>query len=324
MSSNLVRQAVGVSASALLALSIIGPAAVSASTPVWDMTVTAVPPKVSPGAVAAYDVTVFNNGKSNISKLFLTDDLKGITPAFASAPCTKSALPGAGTLNCSLGALNAHSSRTVRIAYATSGSGSFAVNFEATTSGVVYSNSTSHGDILGPKTGTTTLSTDPGFAGGFVLYTSPISTTGGTQQTTINPPTSNIGVTIDQSAADNQCATGTVIGQLASTSVAGGTIFATPFLTTLTIDASGLPDEFQATQFFVCHKYDGASLGTLMTLCPSAPPITGPGIACYWPTFVGQIGDDDTIFNLALDADDFTTLLIDVWDFQNGGLRGAY
>jgi hypothetical protein len=140
----------------------------SAAPPNWTMTVTTLPDAVSPGAPAGYQVVITNSGPSNISQLYLVNDVAA-TPAYLTT--TQGTCP-AGPLSCSFGALNAGSSVTVVVGYTTPGSGSsFNVTFEGNTTGSTFTDvkGRSHGDLLlsNPVITSTALNGNKNFAGFF-------------------------------------------------------------------------------------------------------------------------------------------------------------
>ena len=148
---------------------------VTAAPPNWDMTVTRLPEAVTPGAAAGFEVTITNNGPSNISALYLTDN-KGETPVYLSSErdgaCGPTA-PPSGRLFCSFGALTAGDSVTIVVAYATPTSGSsYAITFQANTTGATFSDTKgrSHGDTLTLPV-STALSNNKNFAGIFSTAT---------------------------------------------------------------------------------------------------------------------------------------------------------
>ena len=152
---------------------------VTAAPPNWDMTVTPLPAAVTPGAAAGFEVTITNNGPSNISQLFLNDN-KGDTPVYltSSRPGTCNELGVlSGRLFCSFGALTdteGENSVTVVVAYATPTSGaSYAIKFQANTSGATFSDGPkgkSHGDTL-ERSANTALDNNKNFAGLFSTAT---------------------------------------------------------------------------------------------------------------------------------------------------------
>jgi hypothetical protein len=142
----------------------------TASPPNWVMTVDKLPATVSPGAPAGYQVTITNNGPSNISALFLVDNIGG-TPVYLTT--TQGACNSSGPLFCSFGALNDGQSVTVIVAFDTPTSGSsFAVTFQANTNGSTFSDvkGRSHGDLL-TQAVSTALNNGKNFAGFFSTLT---------------------------------------------------------------------------------------------------------------------------------------------------------
>lgn len=303
---------------ALLIGFLIAPAVSLAKTPGWTMSVTAIPTVVSPGSYAAYRVTITNGGKSNIAKIYLTDS-RTETP-FSVTPST--GCKASGQLNCSLGSLGSGKSVTRVIVYATPSTGtSFPVTFEANTSGVSFSDGgTSHGDAL--KTDVSTALNGSGnFAGGYVVDAGASFTTGGgdAQQTTVNAPKTGIGVTITEGGDGNPCGTNT-IGQFTTLNVDDGNTLPI-FLTTMTIPTNTVPDELELSQVKLCHKYDSGAAVLLPRCAADVAPTNG--VACFWPKFAGPYHPDHEHHG-ETDADDWTWLVLDMWDVQNGNLRGGY
>jgi hypothetical protein len=147
-----------------------------AAPPHWVMDVVPLPDAVTPGADAGYQVTITNNGPSNVSALYLVAKASTLpvpvypvyvndTGPFGRDACTE---PGAA-LNCSFGALVAGDHVTVIVGYATSGTGSFDPGFEANTTGVAFTDpKRSHGDVLVDLDFTgTVLNGNKNFGGGF-------------------------------------------------------------------------------------------------------------------------------------------------------------
>jgi Domain of unknown function DUF11 len=329
----------------MLIAMLLAPTATLASTPGWQMTVTTNPAassstdsshvtvQVSKGNYFQASVTIKNSGKSNIAKLYLEDDgALGLYSATASRGTCRTTSP----LYCDLGALSKGASVTVSVVYSTPADGSVTgTMIFANTSGVSYSDGgSSHGDAL--MGGITVGYAGTGAAGGYVIDANqPIGTSGGNQQTTILPPTNNIGVTIQQQGATGNTACGTSgFGDLAVTNVGGGATFS-PFKTTLTYSTSLMNGETELSQVSVCHTYDAGHTPAFRSITQACNSSTAPTNApCINARFEGQTGNDDRhLVRISwwqwvwvqgpLDADDFTTLIIDVWDTTNGGLRGA-
>lgn len=318
---------------ALLLSALLIPAATFAKVPGWTMQVVATPADspcasgigfcatVSPSAAVRFKVTITNNGKSNISKLYLTDTMVGAPLSVVpSTGCNPS-----GELFCSLGALGSGMSVSRTIIYRMpSGAGSLDFRFEANTSGATSSDGgTSHGDTL-KSSGHLVLDGSADYNGGFLLDSSDLGTGGaGGQSTTLTPPVSGIGVTIREvSGTDNPCGSGTPVGQLVLLNVSDGTIYSTPFKTVLTIDTSGLPDELELSQVKLCHKYDNGS-AVFLPQCSGGDVAPSNNVACFFPKFAGTHHPDHEPHGIA-DADDWSQLVLDMWDFQNGSIRGGF
>jgi len=194
----------------LAALSLIAglsaPAGVLASPPAgWGVTVTPLPPGVTPGNVAGYRVTITNAGPSTLSQLFLTTSTTNnpATVFVSGAGCD-----AAGTeLFCSLPAVKKGKSVSVIVAYNTPLIGdTFAITFEVNTSGATDSDGggTSHGDTIF-ATGTTTLrqtdNDDLNFYGAFALEqaavgNNQVQNAANPQTTLVNLPAGSIAVTV--------------------------------------------------------------------------------------------------------------------------------
>jgi len=192
----------------LLAVSVLGGSA-SAATPNWDMEpVVLLPSSVTPGEAAGYKVTIRNDGPSNIAQLFLVaylgdTDSPAPTPVYTKVAPKGSCPNTGGSLYCTLGSLKAGKSVTVTVAFTTPTEGAtFSIRFVANTTGATSSDGgTSHGDTI-DETGTTTLTSDPDFAGRFVLGNNLTVANGlalgadNHQSTTVYAPASIIPVTV--------------------------------------------------------------------------------------------------------------------------------
>lgn len=327
------RSGVALLASLLLGALLV-PAVSLANTPGWQMSVVATPADapcgtgidfcntVNPSAYVRFVVTVSNAGKSTISKAFLTDTLPGapysVTPTTG---CNSS-----GQLLCSLGALKPGKSATRTIIYQMpSTAGSLDFRFEVNTAGVSGSDGgTSHGDTL-KKNGHLVLDGSADYVGGYILTNGDLATGGtGGQSTTLTPPVSGIGVTIREvSGTTNPCSSGTPVGQLVLLNVSDGTTYVTPFKTALTIATSGLPDELTLGQVKLCHKYDNGTATFLPPCTADVAPTNGQ--ACFFAKWGGPaIVEHESHEVAGGDADDWTNLIIDMWDFQNGSIRGGF
>jgi hypothetical protein len=333
------RSGVALLASLLLGM-LLAPAASLATTPGWTMSIAATPhdspcttgidfcATVNPSAYVKFVVTVANKqtSKSTISKVYLTDTYPA-TP-FSVTPST--GCNASGELLCSLGALKPGASATREIIYQMpADAGVLDFHFEANTAGVSGSDGgTSHGDTL-QKFGHIVLDGSTDYNGGYILTGGDLSTgADGGQSTTLTPPSANIGVTIRESTGNaNPCSTGSVMGQLVDLNVADGTVYTTPFKTVLTVATSGLPSELVLSQVKLCHLYNsGPKNGTaeLLPLCASDSAPTNDQ-ECFFAKWGGPaIVEHEAHEAAGGDADDWTSLIIDIWDFQNGSIRGGF
>jgi len=144
------------------------------------VTATAVPGSVTPGNDVAIDVRFFNSpSPSNISQLYLSAatpfgwTLVGVESQSQGDPCDDST----GTVVCSLGAVNAGATATVRVVYTTPSTVTGTVNlnwFLFNTTGVAGDRKgNSHGDNY-VTTGTVTLDPSSDFAGAYTSTDSQI------------------------------------------------------------------------------------------------------------------------------------------------------
>lgn len=312
---------------ALLGVMLLGVGGTTAATPGWSAAASSIPGTVSPGSYALYRVTVTNGGSSNISQLFLTSDQAAVP--FSATPSAGSCTANVA-LSCSLGALASGATDTILVVYKTpSNRSSLDIDFQFNTSGSTGSDQkhhkpTSHGDTLHDPV-STALDGSANFAGGYVVFggTSFSTATGDIQQTTVNSPTTGIPVTITESTGTgtSECGSGSPIGQLVTLNVADGADTNGEFLTTLTIKTSAIDDEAVLSDVSFCHRYGDDAVGTLLTRCETdSAPASG---ACFFPKWSGTVTEHGPeAHNDADDADNHLFLVIDVWDVQNGSLRG--
>lgn len=203
------------------------------------VTATAVPGSVTPGANVAIDVRFFNSpSTSNISQLFLNAAAPpdgwiflGVESQSQGDPCVEST----ATFSCSLGAVPAGTTATVRAVYTTpsTASGTVSLNwFLFNTTGVAGDRKgNSHGDNY-PTTGNVTLDPDSDFAGAYTSTDSQIVADNpvlhvrrNPQSTSVTSPDPLIGVMVGElpgNAAICPAAASTCFGQWSFISVNGG------------------------------------------------------------------------------------------------------
>lgn len=260
------------------------PATTLAGLPTWRADpVISLPGTVSPGAAAGYQLTIHNDGPSNISQLYLlpADPASTPTPSYA-APSQGSCPNTGGELYCALGQLRAGADATVIVAFPTpaNGSGTFSVDFVWNTTGLGSgSGDSSHGDDL-PQTGMTTLSDDSDFAGGF-SFVAPTGSTpdvrnapigsGNTQQIILSPPVSpqhpGIPVTVEDGLTGPvYCPEGGCIGEVSELHVGDGSDAYGFFKVVILISKSGTPG-LNANRLVIIHVNDAGDPTTLGA-CP--------------------------------------------------------
>jgi hypothetical protein len=281
--------------------------AASAAKPAgWTMTAVPTPSVVHNGANAGYVVTISNSGPSNIAALYLdTAD----SPTYVSGPAGACSTPGV-PLHCSFGALTAGSSVTVTVAYATPSSGTkFSEQFLSNTTGATTSDQggDSHGDNK-TATGSTTLTTDKNFAGGFAIDRESVGTdtslgNKNVQATSVTPPESGVVATVqDGSGAGTFTCTGctkTLFGEWSKVTVNGGLPSTTLFPVTLLVYGKSLPKDATVDTIDLVHVLDNGTTEILSTRCG-----TDPSPNCVTVTPVGS------------------TFRITGWVYQNGGFKG--
>lgn len=315
VSSLRLRRSVAVASSALLALMLIGPGSAIAANPGWafenvgapppppvtfDVSKVYLPAAVTPGAQAGYTFRIANRGSSNISQLFLTDNVaasasdpqRGITTYLDSSRAGCSAV---GTqLLCSYGALNSGETIDVTVAYTTPSTGAaFPITFELNTTGVSGDKGgNSHGDTLKLPL-STALDATKNFAGRFTADLSDVQTDTSLskknpQSSAVTPPSAFIPVTIQDgttvypgTGTDPCTATGvTCIGDWTTVNVNNGN--AGPVKLTLVLYGPSVPNG--ATVDNIDFWHDGT---VISTRCDST--ITQPtNIECITVTKVGN------------------------------------
>ena len=347
-------------AAALLALALIGPAGVSAGTPGWKFYITPIPADgiVAPGTSAGFVVTIANEGRSNISALFLDTDPNALPPSPVSptyvGPITYTNQPGgvgschdagAGPLYCDFGSLVAGASVTVTVAFQMPASGSTFFNFRALGNGNTPSDGgTSHGDALKalisinggnshpPATpaASITLNGSKNFAGGFSPDTTTVQNdqslgSKNIQSGQVVPPAGGIAVTLEDGLPDStfNCTSLGVVcsnrfGEWARLNVANGAQFT----------ETGI----HVSIIVLGSKVPGAA--TVATIDLIHVP-TNPDGSLGTPYVISNRCDnpdgglDGTAPHVLADECILVTQVgknfrIDGWLLNNGGARGAY
>lgn len=312
-----IRRRLGLSAAVIVALVGLGGSSVSAATPNWAVDAVATPAAVSVGADAGFIITISNNGGSNISQVYLTDALRTVSDTDTVFANPQDILPttfvatSQGTcdpvgvrLSCSLGAIRAHKSATVVVAYTvpTNLVGDFVRIFEGNTTGVAGDKGgSSHGDVR-QDAGTTAIGTGDDFAGRFIaddvliVGDSDIGP-GNNQSTKVTAPKVGIGVSVkDGATAPGLVCTG-CWSETSEIHVDGGLIYPKGFKVEI-----GVYKDLSQTVHGVVHQFDDGTSETITTKCSkSSPPAQVP---CF------------TVNKLAGGS-----ISVTVWLKQNGTIR---
>lgn len=293
---------------AVLALLLVGVAPTSAATPGWKfVNVQQLPSTVAPNGTAGFKFRILNDGKSNISQLFLTDSVNAAPTYFWNSRGT--VCQTSPNLYCSFGALNSKAWIDVTIAYK-AGTSNFANTFKLDSSGDPTGKNNSHGDSKLLSL-TTAVSSSVNFDAGFVVDDQSYATGGslgsGNKQIsqidltdTLLPVTIEDGITSGIPCTIAQCAN--QIGEWTRLSVPGNTNL---LKVTLQIWGGSVPGGVTANDISLVHTRDNGTSYLISTRCT---PTTGTptNAECIVVTKVGN------------------NFRIVAWLTENGGLRGIY
>jgi hypothetical protein len=283
----------------------------TAATPNWSMSVVDLPSEVANGAGAAYQVTITNNGPSNISQLFL---VTRTTDSPVLLTTTQGSCSQSGPLLCSFGALGAGQSVTVLAGYVTPATGSsYDPVFQANSNGATFSDSKSrsHGDTLQDPNETATILNGSGdFGGGFSFDTGTVQNNqavgkNNIQATKVTPPASDIIVTVEDNlgagtfTCGTSCAGHTLFGDWSRVTVDKGETFGSLFPVTLTVYGSKVPSGANVNNIGLVHVLGDGTTQLLTDRCGATPTLN-----CVTVTKVGN--------NFSITG----------WVDQNGGLKG--
>ena len=298
---------------ALLGASAIAAGPVAAKTPGWQIINEALlPATVGDGQVAGVSFTIVNSGSSNISALYLTDSVAA-SPEYLATDRGTSMCQTTPDLRCSFGALNAGASIRVTIAYRV-GTSDFVNTYKLDSTGDPSGTNNSHGDSYF-KTLTTSVSSSSDFDGSFTVPGTSLNTNAtlgrnNKQATSLVPPESLIPATIEDHITSGVACTvakcSNAFGEWSILHVNGGaSYFPTPFKATLFIWGGAVPGSVKAGDIVVLHTSDAGVTSVISTPCS---PTTGTptNAECLTVTKVG------------------TNFQVDVWLFQNGGIRGTF
>jgi hypothetical protein len=323
----------GVTVAAVLTFVIASAGPAAAKPPGWGFTnVTAVPGSVSPGKAVAFNVTIKNDGRSNISSVLMATDLAASNPLavplavwdvqwtgqpapLVMEPCGTG--PFTSALSCDFGSLVSGASVSLKIAFTTPSTGSsWAFNFVLTGNGNTPSDTggTSHGDTKkGPAS--VTLNSSPDFAGGFVVDSDSFGTL--VSLTKQNPQAATLSTSQDlqpttlqegntYSGAGDLCSTVNCIGQWATITAPNpdGDLISGSLL----IFGKGIPGSVGPEDILLYHLDGSGDDGIIGDQaderCASATDAASA--PCIFVTEVGQ------------------NFRIDFWLLHNGTLRGTW
>jgi hypothetical protein len=319
-----VRALAGVMTAGLLVGTMVQ--SVTAAPPRWSITSTQeVVGGVSSGSAQAFDVTITNNGPSNISSLFLlaskdttgnnllADPVVFLTSTERPDSCVQN-----GAVLCSFGAVNAGVTLHVQVAYSvpfSTGDGN--ISFELNTTGLVLGGNNSHGDATFSSQSVTLLTAaDADKAGKWTtivldsLANNQGISSSNPQATKLQgldqhvPASVEDGTGITFNCPKAQCKS-KFFGQWSKVSVNNGAAFGTAFEVTITIAASALPSNLDPTKVIVYHVLNNGSVVQISNACTTTPP-TGSMPECRDTSFDGS-----------------GNLVINVWVYENGGFKGA-
>lgn len=215
-----------------------GPAVILGGKALAQVKAPPIPDKVSPGANVAFDVSFKNISNSNLSQLFLKSTTADATPTGGSLVEIESWSQGScdssdGNVYCTLGALNAGATATVRVVYTTPDvKGTFTVPFLFSAPGVAPDpGKNSHGDDY-PVDAKVVLDDSKDFAGAYAFGGQVISdiqalhATRNPQFTQVTAPEDAIGVTVGEASFPCPAIVGTsCFGQWSVISVGGGDLY---------------------------------------------------------------------------------------------------
>lgn len=305
---------------ALTITAMAGPAVILGGKALAEVKAPPLPAKVSPGAKVAFDVSFKNMSKSNLSQLFLKSTTADATPAGGSFVEIESSSQGScdstdGNVDCTLGAVAAGATATVRVVYITPDvKGTFSVPFLFSAPGIAGDpGGNSHGDDY-PVDAKVVMDDGKDFAGAYafggqiITDIQALHATRNPQFTQVTAPADAIGVGVSVGEATFSCplSLGTCFGQWSVISVGGGAPYPYGFSVLM-----GYKGNIGNANFV--HLFDGYNATTNPTAyelityaedqCPSSSPSV-LDIPCMIPSSSG--------------GNSFVTL----WLNQNGRLSG--
>jgi hypothetical protein len=297
-----------------------------AKPPRWTITSTQlVSGGVSSGSDQGFQVTVTNQGPSNISKLYLVaakntdggrlpDKARFLHSSRKASDCDQQ-----GAVLCSFGHVRAGESITVTVAYRVPlSTGKGKVVFELNTSGLVPGGNNSHGDAAFSTQTVRILPKGSGNAAGAWVTDGTFDVANGQkvgarnkQATRVSgkgqfiPVTIKDGANVEFSCPRSACDKAT-FGEWSKVNVDGGATFAKAFEVRLTIARTELPDDLKLKDVVVYHVLDNGKVDTISKVCQDGAPAKG----------------EPECRTAKLDADG--NLVLKVYTYRNGGYKGAF
>jgi hypothetical protein len=316
VTGKIARRLATVATTALLGTMLLGAGTATAAQAGWEFINNAtLPSAVTPGADAGYSFTIHNNGKSNISQLYLTTSVDA-APSYLATSRGTAVCQTSPTLFCSFGALNSGGAIDVTVAYTTPTTGnSYSATFQINSTGVSFQDAHhSHGDTLTDPF-STTLSSDADFAGGFQIadgttYTDNtalgkknIQSSAATSKTLAVPVTIQDNLPGFPGTGTDPCTTLHCIGDWTSVRVGNGS--QGPVKVTLVLYGKSVPNQATVNNIGLWHE--GSTPNPITLRCSDASSIPNGGAnECVTVTLVGG------------------NYQIVAWLLHNGGGRGIY
>lgn len=304
-----------------LALSITamaGPVVILGGKALAEVKAPPIPAKVSPRAKVAFDVSFKNISKSNLSQLFLSSTTADATPAGGSLvdieiPRQGSCDSTGGNVHCTLGAVAAGATATVRVVYTTPDvKGTFTVPFLFSAPGIAGDpGGNSHGDDY-PVDAKVVMDDGKDFAGAYALDgqiitdSQALHATRNPQFTQVTAPAAAIGVTVGEATFGCPLSLGTCFGQWSVISVGGGAPYPDGFSVLMAYKGNIGNANF-------VHLFDGYDATTnptayeLITFADDQCPSSSPGVL-----------DLPCMIPISSGGNSFVTL----WLNRNGRLSG--
>jgi hypothetical protein len=321
------KQVVTALLSAGLLLAALVPAA-SAAPPKWSITATQAATFVNSGSAQAFDITITNNGPSNISSLYLVaaSDNSGSTasvvadePVYITSSRAGACSNPDGGLLCSFGAVNKGVTVTVTVAYTMPLASGNTILFGLNTTGLVVGGNNSHGDAIytTPQVVTILPATEINRGGKFTLANNDSVSNDQAVSSSNVQATKLLGLEayLGASVADGSGVTfscpkakckAKLFGEWSDVNVDGGAKQTTPFGVQITIAMSALPNNLVLADVVLYHVVAGGAVETISQACVDGAAV--PSTGCL-----------DDVY---LDADGNLVILALV--FYNGGYKGAY